>query len=271
VDFEKLMGAHTIIIMTHFLPPLVYIEFCTRYHIEIFVNGKFKMMPFTSFKLSMTLLHSSCSHLLLQHVCDSQTSWAPQTKIPKKIALVAETSAHSVDTAGGSNSENDAVLEAIFRLIVLALESTSNMWLKPSEIASFLHKGGVSDDLDGFHVCLAINKFTCWNIIQSHQLKLPGDNEEQEIYFHLACITDAETPSTQHFSETGGCIPSAMSSTFDSNNLKGTSQDNLEKIDAFCEEEEEDIDDNISFCSHVVDDDGDTDKSPEANIAEHES
>jgi hypothetical protein len=62
-----------------------------------------------------------------------------------------------------------------------------------------------------------------------------------------------------------------MSSTFDSNNLKGTSQDNLEKIDAFCEEEEEDIDDNISFCSHVVDDDGDTDKSPEANIAEHES
>jgi hypothetical protein len=53
-------------------------------------------------------------------------------------------------------------------LVVLVLENVSNLWLKPSEIAAFLNKAGVSNDLNGFHVCLAINKFSHRNIIQLH-------------------------------------------------------------------------------------------------------
>mmetsp|Transcript_13002 Transcript_13002/g.23540 ORF Transcript_13002/g.23540 Transcript_13002/m.23540 type:complete len:80 (-) Transcript_13002:585-824(-) len=69
---------------------------------------------------------------------------------------------------------------------------------------------------------LAIKKFTRRNIIQSHQLKLPGDNEDRELYFRLACIADAEMPSFQRFSDTGRCIRNAISSTFGSSDLKDT-------------------------------------------------
>lgn len=55
--------------------------------------------------------------------------------------------------------------------------------IETSEIAAFLNKAGVSNDLNGFHVCLAINKFSHRNIIQLHYLKLPGDDEERNYTF----------------------------------------------------------------------------------------
>jgi hypothetical protein len=55
----------------------------------------------------------------------------------------------------------------------------------------------VPNDLNGFHVQQAIKWFHRWIIIDSHQVKLPGDDEELDTYYHLASITDAEMPSTQ--------------------------------------------------------------------------
>jgi hypothetical protein len=72
--------------------------------------------------------------------------------------MTQENSSGGDDATQASKSTNDTVLESIFNLIVMVLENMGNRWLKPSEIASFLCKAGVSNDLNGFHVALGHQK-----------------------------------------------------------------------------------------------------------------
>ena len=124
------------------------------------------------------------------------------SKAKMSMEVVSE-AAPAVNDNEATPSAVDAGLEAIFSLIITLFQNASNLWLSPTEIAAAIREVGVTKKLTGFHVRLAIGKFSRKGILASHRLKLPGESEDREMYYRLASVTDAETPFTQRISESG--------------------------------------------------------------------
>jgi hypothetical protein len=109
----------------------------------------------------------------------------------------------------------------------------------PTKIAVTIHEAGSTNKLTGFHVWLAISKFSCKGILTTDWLKLCGESEDHKMYYHLASVTDAETPFTQHVSESGDHQIVVTKDFFDARNFKDITFGMLLSLESLCKEKTE--------------------------------
>jgi hypothetical protein len=117
------------------------------------------------------------------------------------------TASNNGDPLVNSPGTDDAALHALFNVIVVFLEQSSNLWFTPTEIATSIQdiqEEGLSEHLHGFHVRLAINKRSRLGINATHELQLSG--RDRLTYFRLSSVSDADTPRKQRESDSF-CLP----------------------------------------------------------------